>query len=166
MMRRGGQGVDHAALEAVGQTSRCEEGIAASLLTRALVRGDLKQAEGHFVRMIAIYEKVYAGKHYLIGIAKSNLASVFMRREEWVRAEALFRESLTVYTQTLPPGHINEGIGRIKLGRTLLRQKKYAEAQVEIQRGQDIVSKQAKPSVSWLENARKDLAEIAARHQP
>ena len=116
--------------------------------------------------MIAIYEKVYAGKHYLIGIAKSNLASVFMRREEWVRVEALFRESLTVYTQTLPPGHINEGICRIKLGRTLLWQKKYAEAQVEIQRGQDIVSKQAKPSVSWLENARKDLAEIAVRHQP
>lgn len=116
-----------------------QTGIAAGLLTRALsirervygpdhpeVASTVNELEGHFVRMIAIYEKVYAGKHYLIGIAKSNRASVFMRRDEWVRAEARFCESLTVYTQTLPPGHINEGIGRIKLGRTLLRQKKFA----------------------------------------
>lgn len=130
--------------------------------TNALSRGDLQQAEGHFLRMVAIYESVYEGKHYLIGIAKSNLASVYMRRDEWARAEKLFRDSLALYAQTLPAGHINEGIGRIKLGRTLLRQKKYVEAEVEIKRGQDIVSKQAKPSVSWLENARKDLTEIAA----
>ncbi len=128
--------------------------------TNALSRGDLQQAEGHFLRMIAIYESVYEGKHYLIGIAKSNLASVYMRRDEWARAEKLFRDSLALYAQTLPAGHINEGIGRIKLGRTLLRQKKYVEAEVEIKRGQEIVSKQAKPSVSWLENARNDLTEI------
>jgi serine/threonine-protein kinase len=85
-----------------------------------------------------------------------------MRREQWARAEPLFRQSLDIYAKTLPPGHINEGIGRIKLGRTLLRQKKYQDAQAETQRGHDIVAKQASPSVSWLNNAKKDLAEIAA----
>ncbi len=130
--------------------------------TNALARGDLSQAEAHFERMIAIYEKAYNGKHYLIGIAKSNLGSVYMRREQWSRAEPLFRQSLTLYAKTLPPGHINEGIGRIKLGRILLRQKKYQAAQAETQLGHDIVAKQASPSVSWLNNAKKDLAELAA----
>jgi eukaryotic-like serine/threonine-protein kinase len=128
--------------------------------TNALARGDLDEADGHFSRMIAIYEKVYAGKHYLIGIAKSNLASVYMKREDWGAAERLFRESLSMYSQTLPANHINEGIGRIKLGRTLLRQKKLDAARSETKRGFEIVSRQASPSVSWLENAKKDLAEI------
>jgi serine/threonine protein kinase len=129
----------------------------------ALVSGDYAHAEAHFQRMIAIYEQVYSGKHYLIGIAKSNLASVYMRREQWSRAEPLFRASLAMYAQSLPANHVNEGIGRIKLGRTLLRQHKYADAAAETQRGFDIVSRQASPAVSWLESARKDLAEIAAR---
>lgn len=77
--------------------------------TNSLVRGDFKQAEGNFVRMIAIYEKVYAGKHYLIGIAKSNRASVFLRRDEWVRAEALFRESLTVVYANAAAGSHQRG---------------------------------------------------------
>lgn len=128
----------------------------------ALVSGDYPKAEASFHRMIAIYERVYAGKHYLIGIAKSNLASVYMRREQWSRAEPLFRDSLAMYAQSLPANHINEGICRIKLGRTLLRQQKYADAAVETQHGFDIVSKQANPAVSWLESARKDLAELAA----
>ncbi len=134
--------------------------------TNALSRGDLPAAEAHFERMIAIYEKAYNGKHYLIGIARSNLGSVYMRREQWDRAEPLFRQSLDIYAKTLPPGHINEGIGRIKLGRILLRQKKYQDAQAETQRGHDIVAKQASPSVSWLNNAKKDLAEIAAFQNP
>ncbi len=134
--------------------------------TNALSRGNLSEAEAHFERMIAIYEKAYNGKHYLIGIAKSNLGSVYMRREEWSRAEPLFRQSLDIYARTLPPGHINEGIGRIKLGRTLLRQKKYLDAQAETQRGHDIVAKQASPSVSWLNNAKKDLTEIAVLQNP
>ncbi len=128
----------------------------------AIARGQLDEAEKHFGRMIAIYESVYAGKHYLIGIAKSNLASVFMRRQQWARAEPLFRDSLALYARTLPAGHVNEGIGRIKLGRTLLRQKKYAEAETETKRGQEIVARQSEPSVSWLESAKQDLAEIAA----
>lgn len=128
----------------------------------ALARERLDEAEKYFSRMISIYETAYSGKHYLIGIAKSNLASVYMRREQWQRAEPLFRESLVMYKQTLPPGHINEGIGRIKLGRILLRQKRYADAKAELELGSSILNKQTNPNVSWLNNARKDLAELAA----
>jgi len=129
--------------------------------TNALASGKLADAEEYFGRMIQIYEKSYSGKHYLIGIAKSNLASVYMRREQWSRAEPLFRQSLVMYAQTLPPDHINEGIGRIKLGRTLLRQKQYDSARTELEHGASIVAKQANPSVSWLDNAKKDLAELS-----
>jgi serine/threonine-protein kinase len=57
------------------------------------------------------------------------------------------------------PTHINTGIARIKLGRTLLRQQRYADAEVETRAGYDILSPQMDPKVSWLTNARKDLAE-------
>lgn len=126
----------------------------------ALGEGQYDAAEKFFQRITEIYEKTYQGKHYLIAIAKSNLASVHMRREEWSRAEGLFREALAMYARTLPPGHMNEGIGHVKLGRTLLRQKKLAEAESQLRQGAEILRRQSKPTVTWLESAEKDLAEL------
>jgi serine/threonine-protein kinase len=44
----------------------------------AMGRGELDKAEAHFSRMASIYRSVYGEKHYLLGIAQSNLASVYM----------------------------------------------------------------------------------------
>lgn len=123
-------------------------------------------AEIHFRRVIAIYRESYKNKHYLISIGLSNLASVFMAQQQFTRAEPLLREAMAMYAQTLAPTHLNVGIGRIKLGRTLLRQKRYLEAQAETRAGFDILSKQASPAVSWLNNARQDLAEEEAALRP
>ena len=124
-----------------------------------LRRKTFPAAESHFRRVIAIYRHAYQNKHYLISIGLSNLASVFMAQQQFTRAEPLLREAMAMYGQTLAPTHVNVGIGRIKLGRVLLRQKRYAEAQAETRAGFDILSKQAAPAVSWLNNARQDLAE-------
>ena len=132
------------------------------IATLALTREKYDEAEAGFRRMAEIYRKVYAGKHYLIGIAVANLGSVYLARKDWAQAEPLFREALAMYAQTLPPGHINFGITQIKLGRALLRQRRYREAEKETQAGYDILAKQANPSVTWLQQARKDLAEEAA----
>lgn len=130
--------------------------------TVALQRELYDDAEGYFRRMVEIYRVVYDDRHYLIGIALSNLASVHLARGEPGRAEALYREALRRYGETLPPTHLNVGIARIKLGRALLRQNRYSEATAELQAGHDIVERQATPSVSWLQAARKDLAEARA----
>ena len=128
-------------------------------LGNAAVRGkDLDAAEANFGRMLAIYRRVYGQKHYLIGIAISNLASVSVERKDYPRAERMYREAIALYAETQGPEHVNTGIARIKLGRTLLREGRFSEAAEESSAGYDIVSKQAVPGVSWLKNARKDLA--------
>jgi len=127
--------------------------------TMALAGNQYAPAEARFQRCVAIYREVYAGKHYLISIALSNLASVYMAQKQWPRAEPLLREAMKIYGQTLSPTHINVAIGRIKLGRTILRQNRFKEAEAESRAGFEILSKQANPAVSWLNNARKDLAE-------
>lgn len=127
----------------------------------AIARDRYPEAEAYMRRVVAIYREAYGGKHYLISIGLSNLASVYMGQKDFARAEPLLREAMAMYAITLAPTHVNVGIGRIKLGRVLLRQKKYREAQAETQAGVDILSKQTSPAVSWLNNARKDLAEEA-----
>ena len=66
--------------------------------------------------MADIYKSVYAGKHYYIGIAVSNLAGVYIDRKNYGEAERLYREAIAMYKQTLSPEHLNVGIARIRLG--------------------------------------------------
>jgi serine/threonine-protein kinase len=62
---------------------------------------------------------------------------------------------------------MNTGIARMKLGRSLLRQRRFTEAQVETLAGYEIMVKQANPSVTFIQNARKDLvAEYDSLKQP
>jgi serine/threonine-protein kinase len=133
----------------------------------ALWRNQFDQAEADFSRMIEIYRKVYNNHHYLIGIALSNLAGVSIQRKQYARAEQLYREALQAYDGTLPPDSLNVGITQIKLGRALLFLKNYNDAEKYSLNGYGILTKQANPSVSYLQTARADLAEIYdALHQP
>ena len=128
--------------------------------TMALLRGDPDAAESHFTRMAAIYGAVHGDNHYLLGIARSNLASVYVARKEYSRAEALYREVIAHFTRTLSAGHQNTGIARIKLGRALVRQERYAEAEPELLAGYAVLEKQTEPTVSWLKMAREDLVTV------
>jgi serine/threonine-protein kinase len=133
----------------------------------AMQRGQYTEALADFQRMAAIYRSVYGGTHYLIGIALANEGSVYMAQKNNPQAEALYRQAIQMYLLTLPANSLNEGITRIKLGRTLLRERRFAEAEKETSGGYQIVSKQAAPSASWLQNAREDLvADYNALGQP
>ncbi len=125
--------------------------------TVALADGQLDEAASDFRRMADIYRSVYHGKHYRIGVALSNLGSVFLARHRYAAAEQQFRAALTMLEQTLPAGHVNTGIARIKLGRALLRQGRARDAVHQTLAGYDIVTRQATPSASWLQWARRDL---------
>jgi serine/threonine-protein kinase len=121
--------------------------------------GRYSEAEADFTRMVEIYRFCYHDKHYLIGVALANLGGVFMARKDNVRAEQLYRQALNMYARTLPPNSLNEGITRIKLGRALLRQKRAAEAYSTTLSGYEIVSSLQSPNVSYLQNAKQDLAD-------
>ena len=109
--------------------------------------------------MASIYAAVYKDKHYLIGIAQSNLASVLMARGDNRGAESLFRQAIAMYKATLAGGPHEHGIARIKLGRSILRQGgRFAEAERESRAGYEILAPKLNPTVSWLVSARADLA--------
>jgi serine/threonine-protein kinase len=105
-----------------------------------------------------MYHRIYGDHHYLIALATSNLATAYMGKKDYVRAEAMFRDAVRRYSETQGPAHFNTAIARIKLGRALLRERRFADAQVETRAGYDILVKQANPAMSFLQNARKDLA--------
>lgn len=128
--------------------------------TVALQRGDTEGAKRQYRRMLQVYRTVYPAGHYLIGTAISNLASAHLAARELDDAEKLFREAVRIFTQTLSADHLNTAIARVKLGRTLLRQRRFADAEIESAAGFEILRKQMNPSVSWLNSARTDLAEI------
>jgi serine/threonine protein kinase/tetratricopeptide (TPR) repeat protein len=134
----------------------------------ALKQEKYAEAAAYYGKMAAIYRKVYGGdKHYLVGIALSNLGSVYLAQQRFTDAEPLFRQAIGIYTKTLSAEHLNTGIGRVKLGRVLLREHRVAEAQGETRAGYEILRKQMKPTVSWLEKARLDLVEeYEALHEP
>jgi eukaryotic-like serine/threonine-protein kinase len=126
----------------------------------ALGQSKYDDAERYFRRMVDIYHEVYGEKsHYVIGIGLANLASVYLAKSDFSRAEPLIREAIAVYLKTLSADHLNTGIARVKLGRVLVRQRRYAEAEQETRAGYDILRKQMNPTVSWLQTARKDLVE-------
>ncbi len=127
--------------------------------TVALRQGKNGAAEQYFLRMVDIYREVYGVHHYLFAVALSNVGSVYTSREEWPRAEKIYRQAIPIFTESQSANHINTGIARIKLGRSLLRQNRYAEAETETRAGYDILVKQMDLKVTWLVNARKDLAE-------
>lgn len=131
----------------------------------ALRRERYDEAEAYFLRVVDIYRTVHRGKHYLVGVGSSNLASVYLAKKEFTRAEPLFRQALAIFAQTLPSDHMNVGIARIKLGRTLRFENRFREAEAESLAGYRILSRQASPSVSWLQSARQDLTAIYAALQ-
>ena len=93
-----------------------------------------------------------------MAVGLGNLASVYLARKQYARAEGLFREAVAVQSKTVGPDHTDTGIAQIKLGRALVRQGRFAEAQPVILTGYATLSKKMAPSVSWLQSARLDLA--------
>ena len=115
-------------------------------------------AELAFTRVRAIYQRAYPGLNYKTGVATGNLADVFLYRKDYRRAEPLYREALRHYVASQGPEHLNTGIGYIKLGRCLMRAGEFRTAEPETLRGYAIVSKIARPEVSFLQAARLDLS--------
>ncbi len=133
----------------------------------AYMRDQLDEAEKQYQRMADIYQAVYNGHYFGMATAESNLGTVCMDRKQWPRAEKFFRQALQLYIETQGPDHLNVGIVQEKLGHALLRQLRYREAEEHTLAGYQILARQASPSASWLQWARKDLGEIYnALNQP
>ena len=93
-------------------------------------------------------------------LAYANLASVYLARKDYPRAEKMFREVVQRYTEALSADHLYTGIGQIKLGRALAGEKHYEDAEQHLLAGYKVLMKQTSPSASWLQSARKELVNV------
>jgi serine/threonine-protein kinase len=116
------------------------------------------EAEQCYRRMEDAYRASRGDEHYLVATALSNRANVYLRQGQAAKAEKMLRDVVARYTRALSPEHVNTGIARIRLGRSLVRQKLWREAAGETRAGYEILQRQAKAPVSWLQGAREDLA--------
>jgi eukaryotic-like serine/threonine-protein kinase len=120
--------------------------------------GKYAEADRSYGQMEEIYRRTRGDGHYLVATAMSNRANVRLRMGDAAGAERILRDVIGRYTRALSAEHPNTAIARIRLGRALLRQKRYRETIAESGGGYELLGKQAKAPVSWLQGARQDLA--------
>ena len=60
----------------------------------------LRRSRGGIPAHARLYTSVYGTKHYLIGIAISNIGSVYSARNDHKRAEPFYREAIAMYDAT------------------------------------------------------------------
>lgn len=125
----------------------------------ALKHKAFDSADAYFTRMAKVYGTANGDAHFTVAVALSNRATVFNEQQQYARAEAIYRDVVRRFTNAQGAAHMNTGIARIKLGRSLLRQKRWAAGAAESEAGYAIVARQAEPGVSFLQAARKDIAE-------
>ncbi len=106
------------------------------------------------------YRQIYHDKHYLIGIALSNLANVYLEEKQYAVADSLFRDVIRRYGEVLAPDHQLVGIARVRLGHTLVLEHRYANAETELTTGYGILKALKNPPASWFNLARNDLVAV------
>ncbi|MBL0940361.1 MAG: serine/threonine protein kinase [Gemmatimonadaceae bacterium] len=133
----------------------------------AIKRQAYDSADAYFTRMADMYRAANGDAHFTVAVALSNRATVYNEQKQFARAEAIYRDVVQRFTRAQGAEHLNTGIARIKLGRSMIRQARWQDGARESEAGYVIVARQSEPGVSFLQAARKDLAEAyAAMKQP
>lgn len=133
----------------------------------AIKRQAYDSADAYFTRMADVYRAANGDAHFTVAVALSNRATVYSEQGQFARAEAIYRDVVQRFARAQGAEHVNTGIARIKLGRSLIRQRRWREGIAESEAGYEVVNRQSEPGVSFLQAARKDLAEAyAALAQP
>lgn len=133
----------------------------------AIKRQAFDSADAYFTRMADVYRAANGDAHFTVAVALSNRATVYNEQKQYARAEVIYRDVVQRFVRAQGAEHLNTGIARIKLGRSMIRQRRWAEGAKESEAGYTIVARQSEPGVSFLQAARKDLAEAyKALQQP
>jgi len=139
-----------------------------SMGTLELMRGDLAAAQGHAERAVAIDKALFGDSNHNTAVVKAHLAQIFIKKEQYDRAEPLLRETVKALTERSLPGNLSVGGAQALLGRVLLREKHYRESGEQLTAAYAILAKQPGTSyLKMLQQTREDLATVyEALHQP
>jgi eukaryotic-like serine/threonine-protein kinase len=139
-----------------------------SMGTLELMRGDLAAAQGHAERAVAIDKALFGDSNHNTAVVKAHLAQIFIKKEQYDRAEPLLRETVKALTERSLPGNLSVGGAQALLGRVLLREKHYRESVEQLTAAHAILAKQPGTSyLKMLQQTREDLATVyEALHQP
>jgi serine/threonine protein kinase/tetratricopeptide (TPR) repeat protein len=139
-----------------------------SMGTLELMRGDLAAAQGHAERAVAIDKALFGDSNHNTAVVKAHLAQIFIKKEQYDRAEPLLRETVKALTERSLPGNLSVGAAQALLGRVLLREKHYRESEEQLTAAYAILAKQPGTSyLKMLQQTREDLATLyEALHQP
>ena len=75
----------------------------------AMGRGPSDRSRAGLPRIGEIYRSVYGDKHYLVGIATSNLAGVYMARNDYATAERMYRDAVALFSRGAVAGSSEHG---------------------------------------------------------
>jgi tetratricopeptide (TPR) repeat protein len=67
--------------------------------------GREKEAEGLYLRALAIKEKLLGANHPDIGVTLNNLAVVYKSQRRFAEAAQLYRRALAIFETALDPSH-------------------------------------------------------------
>jgi tetratricopeptide (TPR) repeat protein len=135
-----------------------------ALGTQELNRGDLAAAQMYAERAVKIDRTLFGDADHQTAVAKAHLAQVFIKREQYDRAEPILREVVNALTERPQPGNMAVGGAQALLGRVLLREKRYLEAEEHLTAAYAIF---ANRPLTMLQKVREDLAELyTVLHRP
>ena len=119
--------------------------------------GKLDAAEIDFDRMLGIYRTIFGDDGSSIPIALANLGDVYMKKNDYRRAEMVYRDALRRFDAALPANHPRIAQAQIRLGGTLVAERHYSEAQEHLLAGYNILTMQKLSATSWFKRACTNL---------
>jgi serine/threonine protein kinase/Tfp pilus assembly protein PilF len=123
----------------------------------AMKLGQLDQAEAYFGRAAEIFKKSNNGREFYAH-QLSNMAEVYRKKGNYVRAEELLQEALSRLVSSVPDSRYT-GIAQTRMANSLIGQKRYRDAEQHALAGYQTLEKLG-PAAVELEDARQALVAV------
>lgn len=104
--------------------------------------GQLKEAAETYQEILGIFREEYGNDNFYIAGILQSYGGVYMRMEDYSRAETIMRESLEHSERLLPPDHIRQTYPLSGLANALRKQSRFEEALPYAERAHELRSNQ------------------------